>query len=94
MWAYGHQFRTEYVDDGHITQDCEVEVVFDQSSCVIHRHQKLIEGKLGYIGKILEIMEVDFSSFQCVIFCCKWWDTFDWRNVKDDRNSGIICINS
>ena len=39
-------------------------------------------------------MQVDFSSFQCVIFCCKWWDTFDRRNVKEDRDSGIICVNS
>jgi hypothetical protein len=71
MWAYGHHFHTEYVDDGHITQDCGVEVEFDQSSHASHRDQNLIEGKLGYIGKIQEIMQVDFSSFQCVIFCCK-----------------------
>jgi hypothetical protein len=94
MWAYGHHFHTEYVDDGHITQDCGVEVEFDQSSHASHHDQNLIEGKLGYIGKIQEIMQVDFSSFQCVIFCCKWWDTFDQRNVKEDRDSGIICINS
>jgi hypothetical protein len=61
MWAYGHNFFTEYVDDGHITQDCGVEVKFDQSSLVSHRDQNLIEGKLGYIGKIQEIMKADFS---------------------------------
>jgi hypothetical protein len=95
MWAYGHHFRIEYADDGHITQDCAFEVKFDQSStCASHRDQNLIEGNLGYIRKIQEIMQVDFSSFQCVIFCCKWWDTFDQRNVKEDRDSGIICINS
>jgi hypothetical protein len=37
---------------------------------------------------------VDFSSFQCLIFRCKWWDTFDRNNVKEDRDSGMICINS
>jgi hypothetical protein len=94
MWAYGHHFHTKYVDDGHITQDCGVEVQFDQSSHASHHDQNLIEGKLGYIGKIQEIMKVDFSSFQCVIFCCKWWDTFDRRNVKEDRDSGLICMNS
>ena len=72
MWVYGHHFRTEYVDDGHITQDCGVEFTFNQSSRASHRDQSLIEGKLGYIGKIQEIMQVDFSSFQCVIFYCKW----------------------
>ena len=49
---------------------------------------------LGYIKKIQEIIEVDFSSFQCVIFKCKWWDTFDRNNVKEDRDSRLICINS
>ena len=39
-------------------------------------------------------MQVDFSSFECVIFKCKWWDAFDWNNVKVDHDSGLICINS
>jgi hypothetical protein len=65
-----------------------------QSSRTSHRDENLIEGKLGYIGKIHEIMEVDISLFQCVIFCCKWWDIFDRINVKEDCDSGIICINS
>ena len=94
MWAHGHHFRTENVDDGYITQYCGVEVKFDQSSRASHHGQNLIEGKLGYIRKIQEIMQVDFSSFQCVIFCCKWWDTFDRRNVKEDCDSGLIRINS
>ena len=37
---------------------------------------------------------MDFSSFQCVIFKCRWRDTFDRNNVKEDRDSGMICINS
>jgi hypothetical protein len=94
MWTYGHHFHTKYVDDGHNTQYCRVEVEFDQSSHVSHYDQNLIEGKLGCIRKIQKIMQVDFSSFQCVIFCCKWWDTFDQRNVKEYGDSGIICINS
>jgi hypothetical protein len=36
---------------------------------------------------------VDSSYFQCVIFRCKWWDTLYWNNVKEDRDSGMICIN-
>ena len=35
---------------------------------------------------------MDFSSFQYFIFRCKWWDTFEWKNVKKDRDSGMICI--
>ena len=77
-----------------MTQDCGVEVDFDQSSRSSHRDQNLIRGTLGYIGKMQEIIEVDFSYFQCVIFKCKWWDTFDRNNVKEDRNSRWIYINS
>jgi hypothetical protein len=29
-----------------------------------------------------------------IFFYCKWWDTFDQRNVKEYRDSGSICINS
>jgi hypothetical protein len=61
MWEYGHHFHTEYADDGHITQDCRVEVESDQSSHASYRDQNLIEGKLGYIENIQEIMQVDFS---------------------------------
>jgi hypothetical protein len=63
MWEYGHDFHIEYVDDGHMTQDPGMEVEFDQSSCVGHHDQNLIQGKLGYIGKIQEIIQVHFSSF-------------------------------
>jgi hypothetical protein len=83
MWAYEHNFFTEYVDEGHVTQYCGVEFQFDQSSCASHSHdENMIEGKLGYIGKIQEIMQMYFSSFQCVTFCCKWCDTFGQRNIK------------
>ena len=71
MWAYGHHFQTEYANDEHITQDCGVEAEFNQSSHASHCDQNLIEGKLGYIGMIQEIMQVDFSYFHCVSFSCK-----------------------
>ena len=51
-------------------------------------------GKLGYIRKMQEINQVEFVSFQCVIFRCKWWDTFNKNNVKEYRGSGLIDINS
>ena len=94
MWAYGHHFHTQNADDGHMTQDHGVEVEFDQSSRASHCDQNLVRGTLGYVGKIREIIEMDFSSFQCVIFRCKWWDTFDQNNVKEYRDSRLICINS
>ena len=77
-----------------MTQDCGVEIEFDQSSWASHHHQNLVRGVLGYVEKIQESIEVDFSYFQCVISRCKWWDTFDRNNVKEDRDSRLICINS
>ena len=77
MWAYGHHFRMKNSNDGLMTQDCGVEVNFDQSSRSSHHDQNLVRGTLHYVEKIQEIIEVDFSYFQCVIFRCKWWDTFD-----------------
>ena len=93
-WEYGHHFHTEDADDEHMTQDCGVGVEFDQSSRASHCDQNVLRRTLGYVGKIQEIIEVDLSSFQCVIFRCKWWDTFDWNNVKEDHDSELICINS
>ena len=49
MWAYEHHFFTENVDDGHMTQDCGVEVEFDQSSQSNHRDQNLVRRMLGYV---------------------------------------------
>jgi hypothetical protein len=63
-WEYGYNFLIEYAYDGNITQNCGVEVEFDQSSRASHHDQNLIEGKLDYIGKIKKIMQVEFSSFQ------------------------------
>ena len=72
MWAYGHHFSIENVDAGNIIQECGVEVEFYKSSRSSHCDQNLVRGMLGYVRKIQEIIEVDFSSFQCVIFRCKW----------------------
>lgn len=94
MWAYGHHFRIENLNDGHMTQDYGLEVKFNQSSRYSHRDQNLVRGMLGYVEKIQEIIEEDFSSFQCVIFRFKWWDVFDRNNVKEYHYSRMICINS
>ena len=94
MWAYRHHFHIEDADDGRLTHDCGVKVEFNQSGRARHCDENLIKGKLSYIGKIQETMQVDLSSFQCVNFRCKWWDSFDWNNVKEDHDSGLVCINS
>jgi hypothetical protein len=58
MWAYGHDFHIEDVDDGHMTQECGVEVKFNQPSCASHRDQNTIQGKLCYVDKIQDIIQV------------------------------------
>ena len=63
MWEYGHHFCKEDANDGCMTQDYGVEVEFNQSSCARHHEKNLMQGTLGYIGKIQEIIEVDLSSF-------------------------------
>jgi hypothetical protein len=77
MRAYRDRVFTENDDDEYATLDYGVEVEFDQYSCVSHHDWNLIEGKLGYVKSIQEIMQVYFSSFQCVILRCKQWDTFN-----------------
>ena len=47
---------------------------------------------LGYVKKIQEIIQVDFSSFQRIILRWKWWDTFDRNNVNEDRDFLIILF--
>ena len=88
------KYATSDANDGCVTQDCGVEVKFEQSSSTSHCDRDLIGGMLGHVENIQEIIQVDFSSFQCVIFRCRWWDTFDRNNIKEHRNSGLICINS
>ena len=94
IWEYGLHFNTKDTDDGCVTLDCGVEFKFDQSSCTSHHDRNIIKGKLGYTKKLQEIMQVDFTYIQFVIFRCKWWNTFDWSKVKEYHESGLICMNS
>lgn len=94
MWEYEHHFHTEDDNDGNMKQEFGVKVKLEQSSHSRHCEGFLIEGKLCYFGKIEEIMQVDFSSFHCVILKCNLWDTFDLNNVNSYHDSRLICINS
>ena len=52
MWEYGHHLCTKDADGGTFTQDCGVEVEFDQSSHASHHDRNLIGGMLGYVENI------------------------------------------
>ena len=87
-------FVTKDANDGNITQGYGVEFEFNKYSQDSHNNRKMIGWMLGYVEKIQDITQVDFSSFQCIIFRCRWWDTFYMTNVKEYRDIGLICINS
>jgi len=65
IWAHENHFLTKDANNGRDTLDYGVEVEFDQSSHAHYCDQNLIKGKLGYIGKIQEIMQVDFIFSMC-----------------------------
>ena len=60
MWKYGRHFHTKDVDDGFMIEDYGVEVEFDQSSHDSHHDHNIMQGTLGYVGKIQEVIQVDF----------------------------------
>jgi hypothetical protein len=68
-------------------------VAFDQTSHASSRDTNPIEGQLDYVGTIQEIIELDYRSFKCVIFKCKWFDIFDRRrSVRHDLDSELYSI--
>ena len=56
MWVYGHNFHIKDIDDGCVTFYCGLELKFNQYIYDIHHDHRIIEGKLGYMGKIQDIM--------------------------------------
>ena len=63
MRAHIHHFCIEDANDVHFTQYGGEEVEFNQYIHSSHHDENLIEGKLCYVGKIQEIMQVDFHPF-------------------------------
>ena len=93
MWAYGHHYRVERVDAKRRSFDCGVMVDFKQSSRASSKDKNVIEGNLQYVGKIQEIIELDYHSFKCCIFNCKWYEAFNMTRIHDIR-SGLFYIYS
>jgi len=93
MWAYGRHYRVEIVDVKIRTFDCGVMVDFKQSSRASSKDKNIVEGNLQYVGKIQEIIELDYRSFKCCIFKCKWYEAFE-RTRRHDTHSGLFSIDS
>ena len=55
------------------------------------KDKNIIEGNLQYVGKIQEIIELDYRSFKCCIFKCIWYEAFE-RTQRHDTHSGLFSI--
>jgi hypothetical protein len=93
MWAYGRYYRVESIDVKRQPFDCGIMVDFKQSSLANSKDKNIIEGNLHYVGKIQEIIELDYCSFKCCIFKCRWYEAFD-RTRRHDTHSGLFSTNS
>ena len=93
MWAYGRHYRVESVDVKRRSFDCGIMVDFKQSSRASSKDKNIIEGNLQYVGKIQEIIELDYRSFKCCIFKCRWYEAFE-RTRRHDSHSGLFSIDS
>ena len=68
-------------------------VDFKESSRASSKDKNIIEGNLQYVGKIQEIIELDYRSFKCCIFKCRWYEAFE-RTGRHDTHSGLFSIDS
>ena len=68
-------------------------VDFKQSSRASSKDKKIIEGNLQYVGKVHEIIELDYHSFKFCIFKCRWHEAFE-RTRRHDIQSGLFSIDS
>jgi hypothetical protein len=91
MWAYGIHYR---VDVKRRSFDCGIMVEFNQSSRSSSKDKNIIEGNIQYVGKIQEIIKLDYRSFKCCIFKCKWYEAFERTQIHDTcwrRKSLLDC---
>ena len=93
MWEYGHHYHVERVCVKKRSFDCGVMVDFKQSSRSSSKDKNIVEGNLQYVGKIKEIIELDYRSFKCCIFKCKWYEAFE-RTRRHDAHCGLFSIDS
>ena len=93
MWEYGWDYHVEWRDIKISSFGCGVMVDFKKSSWAILKDKNIIEGNLQYVGKIQEIIELDYRSFKCNIFKCRWYEAFETMQ-RHDTHSGLFSIDS
>jgi hypothetical protein len=74
MWEYGDHYRVD-PDDGHpshATYNYGVACIFIQASCSSIQDQNIIVADLQYVGMLKEIVVVNYSGLQLILFKCSW----------------------
>jgi len=94
MWSYGQHFIIKNYDHNRVTFYYVVMVDFDQASRASTKDKNLIEGTLQYVEKIQQIIQLNYWSFQYVVFICKYFYTHNSRKILHDDNNEYFAINS
>ncbi|KAL4305712.1 hypothetical protein AHAS_Ahas16G0105700 [Arachis hypogaea] len=82
----GYKFRTMTKKKGMKTQNSGVYVSSNTQSYASIRDQKVAVGSVSYYGKIVDIIELNYSCrFSVVLFKCVWADTATTRGIKQDH---------
>ncbi len=72
MWEYGNHYRAD-LEDGHpshATYDSRVACIFIQVSHSLVQDQNIIVADLQYVKMLKEIVVVNYSGLQLVLFKC------------------------
>ena len=91
MWEYGWHYHVEIIYLKRLSFGCGVMVYFKQSIRASSKDKNIFEGNLQYVGKIEEIIELDYQSFKCCVFKCIWYVAFE-RTQRHDTHSGLFSI--
>ncbi|XP_025680353.1 uncharacterized protein [Arachis hypogaea] len=89
----GYKFRTVTKENGIKTQNSRVYVSSNMRSYASMRDNRVAVGGVPYYGKIIDIIELNYScSFTVVLFKCVWADTTTSRGIKQDY-LGLTSVN-
>nr|XP_025638419.1 uncharacterized protein LOC112733613 [Arachis hypogaea] len=89
----GYKFRTLTKENGMKTQNSGVYVSSNTRSYASMRDNRVAVGGVPYYGKIVDIIELNYScSFTVVLFKCVWADTTTSRGIKQDH-LGLTSVN-
>lgn len=72
MYAFGNHIRCASAEVTMKTIDCGVAATFEQECRSSASDRNIVVANLEYIGKVEEILELDYGSFQVVVLYCNW----------------------